>query len=79
LSKIKICGKIAFRLHSLTYCRKKRGVFSQKDGEYVLKKAKNKKNKVKNLFKNYFLKICLITYRFQVQGLTDRMCVKCKA
>jgi hypothetical protein len=57
----------------------KGGDFSQKGGEYVLKKAKNKKNKVKNLIRNYFLKICLITYRFQVQGLTDRMCVKCKA
>ncbi len=43
------------------------------------KKLKNKKNKVKNLIRNYFLKICLITYRFQVDGLTDRMCVKCKA
>jgi hypothetical protein len=45
----------------------------------VLKKAKNKKNKVKSLIRNYFLKICLITYRFQVEGLTDGMCVKYKA
>jgi hypothetical protein len=56
----------------------KKGTFFAKRW-YVLKKAKNKKSKVKNLFKNYFLKICLITYRFQVQGLTDCMCVKCNA
>ncbi len=45
----------------------------------MLKKLKKKKNKCKNLFTNIILIIEKLTARFQVQGLTDRMYVKCKA